>query len=61
MKSVLCLIGMEDQTGHKLDGNPGLIFKQVVAEDDNIVKTILFVNVFHTAAGTKGCHFKIVK
>lgn len=28
---------------------------------DNTVKTILFVNVFHTAAGTKGCHSKIFK
>lgn len=29
--------------------------------DDNTVKTILFVNVFHIAAGTKGCHSKIFK
>lgn len=28
---------------------------------DNTVKTILFVNVFHTAARTKGCHSKIFK
>lgn len=32
MKSVLCSIHVGDQTGHKLDGNPGLIFKQMIIQ-----------------------------
>lgn len=57
MKLVLYLIHVGDETGHRIDEIRGLIFKQVIAEDDNRVKIILFVNMVHTATGDKRLSF----